>query len=150
MSNLPEFGGEELFDVAPERLFAAVTDLDVLASTIPDMVSSERPDAQTLKCVVKPRFSFLRATLRLNITLLDLVAPQSATMHIAGQGIGASVEVSSSLSIEPRESGARLRWTARIDRAGGLMATVPSGLIKGAADQIIRQGWQQVRERLGA
>lgn len=149
MSNLPEFGGEEVFDAPPERVYAAVTDLDTLASTIPDMVSSERPDSQTLKCVVKPHFSFLRATLRLTITLTDLHAPESATMHITAQGIGASLDISSSLRIEPQGSGARLHWTARIDRAGGLMATVPAGLMKGAADTVIRQGWQQVRERLG-
>jgi carbon monoxide dehydrogenase subunit G len=86
--------------------------------------------------------------LRLTITLDDLRPPQSATMHIAGQGIGASLEVSSSLTIEAEGSGTRLRWTARIERAGGLMATVPAGLMKGAADQLIRQGWQQVREKL--
>jgi carbon monoxide dehydrogenase subunit G len=144
-----QFGGQEIFAAPPERLFGVLTDLDTLAATIPDLVSSERPDAQTLKCVVKPRFSFLRATLRLTISLTDLVPPRSATMRIAGQGIGVSMEISSALSIESEGSGSRLHWTARIERAGGLMATVPSGLIKGAADQVIRQGWQQVRERLG-
>lgn len=148
MTNLPEFSGDELFNAPPERVFAAVTDLDTLAGTIPDLVSFERRDAQTLKCVVKPSFSFLRATLRLTISLRDLQPPRSATMHIAGQGIGASLEILSSFTIEPDHSGTRLVWTASIVRAGGLMATVPAGLIKGAADQIIRQGWQQVRERL--
>lgn len=148
MSNL-EFGGEEHFAAPPERLFAALTDLDTLAATIPDLVSSERPDVRTLKCVVKPRFSFLRATLRLTISLSDLQPPRAAVMHVAGQGIGVSLEISSSLAIEPEGSGSRLRWTGRIERVGGLMATVPAGLIKGAADTVIRQGWQQVRERLG-
>ena len=150
MPGFPEFGGEERFDAAPERVFAAVTDLAVLADTIPDLISSERPDARTLKCVVKPRFSFLRATLRLTIALDDLKPPHSAKMRIAGQGIGASLEVSSSLTIEAEGNGSRLCWTARIERAGGLMATVPAGLMKGAADQVIRQGWQQVREKLRA
>jgi carbon monoxide dehydrogenase subunit G len=148
MSHL-EFGGEEVFAAAPERLFPAVTNLDMLAASIPDLVSSERPDTQTLKCVVKPRLSFLRATLRLTISLSDLEPPRAAMMHIAGQGIGAAIEVASSLAIEPEGSGSRLRWTARIERTGGLMATVPAGLMKGAADQIIRQGWQQVRAKLG-
>ncbi|HVX13896.1 MAG TPA: carbon monoxide dehydrogenase subunit G [Pirellulales bacterium] len=144
-----QFGGEELFAAPPERVFAVLTDLDVMAATVPDLVSSERPDPATLKCVVKPRFSFLRATLRLTISLADIVPPRSATMRIAGQGIGVSLEVSSALTIEPAESGSRLRWTARVDQMGGLMASVPSGLITGAADKIIRQGWQSVRERLG-
>lgn len=146
MTNLPQFNGEERFDVAPERVFAAVTDLDILAGTIPDLISSERPDARTLKCVVKPRFSFLRTTLRLTIVLSDVNASRSAKMQIVGQGIGASLEVSSSFELMAQGTGTLLRWTAQIDRAGGLMATVPAGLIKGAADQVIRQGWQQVRE----
>lgn len=149
MTNRLEFGGEEFFEAAPERVFAAVTDLDTLAGTIPDLVSFERPNTGTLKCVVKPRFSFLKATLRLTIKLSDLRPPESATMHVAGQGIGASLEVSSSFSIEPSASGTRLRWTAHVERTGGLMATVPAGLMKGAAEQVIRQGWQKVRERLG-
>ncbi|MGH7135519.1 MAG: SRPBCC domain-containing protein, partial [Pirellulales bacterium] len=110
MSHL-EFGGEEHFSAPPERLFAALTDLDTLAATIPDRVSSERPDARTLKCVVKPRFSFLRATLRLTISLSDLEPPRSAVMRVAGQGIGVSLEISSSLAIEPEGSGSRLHWT---------------------------------------
>ena len=148
-SDPSQFGGEEVFAAPPQRLFGVLTDLDTLAATIPDLVSSERPDAQTLKCVVKPRFSFLRATLRLAISLADIDPPRSATMHVAGQGIGVALEVTSSLNIEPDGSGSRLRWSARIDRRGGLMATVPAGLIQGSADQIIRQAWQQVRERLG-
>jgi carbon monoxide dehydrogenase subunit G len=142
------FGGDETYAAPPERVFAAVTDLDTLAATIPDLVSSERPDASTLKCVVKPRFSFLRATLRLTISLSDLDPPRAAVMHVAGQGIGVSLEISSSLAIEPQGTGSLLRWTGRIDRAGGLMATVPAGLIKGAADTIIRQGWQHVRDKV--
>jgi uncharacterized protein len=143
-----EFGGEEIFAVPPERLFAVLTDLDTLAASIPDLVSSQRPSPQTLKCVVKPKFSFLRATMRLTITLSELVPPRSATMHISAEGIGASMQVTSLLAVEPQGSGSRMTWTARVERLGGLMASVPGGLVKGAADQVIRQGWQQVRQRL--
>lgn len=148
MATQTQFGGEETFATSPERLFAVLTDLDTLAATIPDLVSSERPDPQTLKCVVKPKFSFLRATLRLTISLGDLVAPSSATMHVQAEGIGASMQVASSLSIEPEGAGSRMRWTGTIEHMGGLMATIPVGLVKGAADQIIRQGWQQLRRKL--
>jgi carbon monoxide dehydrogenase subunit G len=144
-----EFGGEEIFSAPPERLFSVVTDLAALATMIPDLVSSERPDPQTLKCVIKPKFSFLRATMRLTITLSDVDPPRSATMHIAAEGIGVSMQVASSLMIEPEGGGSRMKWSARVERMGGLMASVPGGLVKGAADQVIRQAWQQVRERLG-
>ncbi|HVA45041.1 MAG TPA: SRPBCC domain-containing protein [Pirellulales bacterium] len=144
-----QFGGEEAFQADPQRLYATLTDLDTLAASIPDLVSAERPDPQTLKCVVKPRFSFLRATLRMTIRLSDLDPPRSATMHVESEGIGISMQMTSSLNIENEGTGSRLRWTATIDRVGGLMATVPAGLVKGAADQVIRQAWQQVRVKLG-
>lgn len=144
-----QFGGEELFKADAQRLFATLTDLDTLAASIPDLVSAERPDPQTLKCVVKPRFSFLRATLRMTIRLSDLDPPHSANMRVESEGIGVSMQFVSSLAIESEGSGSRLRWTATIERAGGLMATVPAGLVKGAAEQIIRQAWQQVRMKLG-
>lgn len=144
-----QFGGEERFKTEPRRLFATLTDLDTLAASIPDLVSSERSDPQTLKCVVKPRFSFLRATLRMTIRLSDLDPPRSATMRIESEGIGVSMQVASSLEVEADGQGSRLRWTATIERAGGLMATVPAGLVKGAAEQVIRQAWRQVRVKLG-
>lgn len=148
MTTPTQFGGEEIFAAPPERVFTVLTDLDTLADTIPDLVSSERPDPQTLKCVVKPKFSFLRATLRLTISLSDLAPPRSATMHVLAEGIGVSMQVASSLAIEPDGAGSRMRWSATIERMGGLMATVPVGLIRGAADQVIRQAWRQVRTKL--
>ena len=144
-----QFGGEELFKADAKRLFDTLTDLDTLAGSIPDLVSAERPDAQTLKCVVKPKFSFLRATLRMTIRLSDLDPPHSANMRVESEGIGVSMQFVSSLAIESEGSGSRLRWMATIERAGGLMATVPAGLVKGAAEHIIRQAWQQVRNKLG-
>src|SRR4051812_43830427 len=69
------FGGEETFSVPPERLFAALTDLDQLTKIIPDLVSSERIDERTLKCVVRPGFSFLRGTLKLQISIIDRQPP---------------------------------------------------------------------------
>lgn len=144
-----QFGGEELFAASPERVFAVLTDLDALAASIPDLVSSERPDASTLRCVVKPGFSFLRGTLKLAITMADLQPPRSATMTVVAQGIGVSMQVRSSIEIEAAETGSRLRWSATLERMTGLLSSVSPGLVKAAADQTIRHAWQQARQRLG-
>ena len=65
MANNLEFGGTEQFAAEPEKLYALLTDLDAMAGTIPDLVSAERVELRTLKCVVRPGFSFLRGTMRL-------------------------------------------------------------------------------------
>jgi carbon monoxide dehydrogenase subunit G len=144
-----EFAGQEHFDAPPERLYALLTDLDAMAGTIPDLVSSERADDRTLKCVVRPGFSFLRGTMRLAITLGDCAPSERAAMTVEAQGIGVAMQIASQLAILPEGAGARLEWTARIEQLKGLIAAVSPALIKAAADQVIRHAWTRVRDQLG-
>ena len=144
-----EFGGEERFEAPPERLYALLTNLDAMAATIPDLVSSEKVDERTLKCVVRPGFSFLRGTMRLTIALGDCTPNQQATMRVAAQGIGVGMNVFSQLDIAPEGTGSRLKWTAQVEERKGLIAAVSPGLITAAADQVIRHAWGQVRQQLG-
>lgn len=144
-----EFGGEEHFQAPPERLYALLTDLDAMAGAIPDLVSSEKVDAQTLKCVVRPGFSFLRGTLRLAISLGECQEPERAAMNVEAQGMGVGMNVTSQLHISPDGAGSKLDWHARIEQLKGLVAAVSPGLINGAADQVIRHAWGQVRKQLG-
>jgi carbon monoxide dehydrogenase subunit G len=144
------FGGEETFSVPPERLFAALTDLDQLTKTIPDLVSSEKIDDQTLHCVVRPGFSFLRGTLRLAITIVDRDTPKSASMRIAADGIGAHITIESRLQVDPIEGGSRLTWTAAVVELKGLVATISRGLISAAAERTIKKAWARVHAELDA
>lgn len=144
-----EFGGEERFAASPERVYAQLTDLDAMAALIPDLVSSERVDERTLKCVVRPGFSFIRGTLRMTVALGDCQAPHQAAMNVAGQGIGMSMQVASQLKIEADGDGSRLDWTARVEQLKGLVAAVSPGLISGAADQVIKHTWDKLRASLG-
>ena len=150
MPNQPtEFGGEEHFAASQERVYALLTDLDAMAGTIPDLVSSEKVDEQTMKCVVRPGFSFMRGTMRLTIHLDDCQPSQQAAMKVDAQGIGVSMSVVSQLTIHAEADGSRLEWTARIEQLKGLISAVSPGLIKAAADQVIRHAWSQVRQQLG-
>ena len=144
-----EFGGEERFAATPEKLYGLLTNLDAMSATIPDLVSSERVDERTLKCVVRPGFSFLRGTMKLTLTLGDTLPPSSAAMTVSAQSIGVAMDVASQLSISPEGAGSRLLWTARIEKLKGLISAVSPGLIKAAADQVIRHAWSQVRKQLG-
>ena len=83
------FGGNEIFSAPPEQVFAALTDLDRLPRLIPELVSAEKIDDRTLNCVVRPGFSFLRGTLRMTITIIDMNAPKTASMKVSAAGIGA-------------------------------------------------------------
>ncbi len=144
-----ELAGEERFSAPPEKLFDALTDVDLLAATIPDMQSCEKIDAGHLKCVVRPGFAFIRGTMKLDIELADLKRPQSATMRIAARGIGAEIDVESQFAIEADGAGSLMKWTGRVARMKGLVATVSPALVKAAAGQVLKSGWTQVRKQLG-
>jgi carbon monoxide dehydrogenase subunit G len=150
MSTPLTFGGEETFSLPPDRLFAALTDLDQLAKTIPELVSSEKIDGRTLHSVVRPGFSFLRGTLRLSITVVDLQPPQSARMNVAADGIGAHITVESRLQIDPLDAGSRLTWTATVVELKGLVATISRGLISAAAERTIRNAWARLHAEVDA
>ncbi len=143
-----QFGGEERFGAPIERVFAVVADLDRMAQNIPDATSIERVDASTLRCVVRPGFSFLRGTLKLSITIDELEPPRRAAMRIDAKGIGVAMRVVSRIELAPDGDGSRLTWDARIDEMSGLVATVSPALVKAAADQVIRHSWEQVRRQL--
>ncbi len=144
-----EFGGEETFAAPPEKLYGLLTDLDAMAATIPDLESSEKVDDNTLKCVVRPGFSFLRGKMKLSISLGETNPPERAAMNVTASGIGVGMDVVSQLDISPEGDGSRLKWSARVDNRKGLISAVSPTLIKGAADQVIRHAWQQVRKQLG-
>lgn len=145
-----QFGGEELFAAPPERVYALLTDLDGLPASIPDLASSKRLDERTLEAVVRPGFSFLRGTMKLKISLVELTPPSAATLKIDAAGIGVGMKVTSQMKLEPTADGAqtKLAWQADVSDLKGLVATISPGLVRAAADQVIRHGWQQMHAKL--
>lgn len=149
MSGKLEFSGEELFAAPPEALFAAMTDVRLIAQCIPDLTSSNVIDGQTLECVVRPGFSFLRGTLKVRIRIEDLQPPNHATSRVESSGIGQSLKLVSRMAIAPAEGGSKLVWQAEVTERKGLVAAISPALIRGAADQVIRQSWSKIRAQLG-
>jgi carbon monoxide dehydrogenase subunit G len=146
-----EFQGEETFACPPDKLFAALTDPEILAATIPDLESFERVGPLGLKCVVRPGFSFLRGTMKMDIEIKDLVPPQSAAMQVLAKGIGATLEIVSTMQVDPIDGGkSKLLWKASVVKLSGLVATVSRPLIQGAAGQVAKSTWEKVRKRVEA
>ena len=144
------FGGEERFDVAPVRLYHTLTDLDCVARGIPDLVSHERVNDKTLRCVVRPGFAFLRGTMKLTVMVEPTEPPIHARMRSEAQGIGVGMVIESQMEVQPDGSGSRLVWTARVAKMSGLVATISPGLIRAAAEQTIDRSWKALRAQLAA
>ncbi len=163
-----QFGGVEHFTASSERVFDVVTDLATLARILPDVESSEQPDANTLRCVVRPGFSFIRGKLNVTITRhsTDAAAdtatssdaanasqPLSASYRVVSKAIGVQITVETSLRVgaasDPTAQSA-LHWQAVVTERKGLVAAVSTALIRAAAEKVIQQTWQRLGEELGA
>jgi carbon monoxide dehydrogenase subunit G len=145
-----KLGGTELFAAPPETVFDLLTDLDQLAGNIPDLESAQRVDKQTLACVVRPGFSFMRGKVNLTIRLVKELRPESAEMETEMKGIGQAMQAESSIALRPTDSGCQLNWEVRVVQLKGLIATVSPGLVKAAAQRIIEQSYARVREKLSS
>ena len=142
--------GSESFAASPEAVFDLLTDLDQLAANIPDLESAQRLDESTLACVVRPGFSFMRGKVNLTIRLVDKQRPQTARLETAMKGIGQSMLAESSIALRPADGGCQLDWEVRVVELKGLIATVSRGLVKAAAERIIVQSYEQIRQKLAA
>lgn len=142
--------GEETFNAAPSKLFAALTDLDDLSKNIPDVQTASRIDDRTLQCTVKPGFSFIRGTLKSRIHVAEAVPHERVRITVSASGIGMGMEIESRLRIEPLDGGTRskLIWEAQVMNRTGLVSAVPAGLIAGAADKTVKDGWTKLRARV--
>lgn len=140
--------GQETFNAPPEQVFAELTDLSKLSKHLPSLDSSQIVDEKTLRAVVKPGFSFVRGTLKLTITLVEGTPHTQAKHRIAASGIGLGMDIDTVLDLSPAEKGTRLDWQINILKRSGLLALVGSGLIQGAAEKTVKEGWDSLRKQV--
>jgi carbon monoxide dehydrogenase subunit G len=89
--------------------------------------------------------------MKLKIAMVDPLPPKSVTMKIDAAGIGVSMKIASQLKLEPTtldgKPATKLNWTAEVSDLKGLVATVSPGLVRAAADQVVRHGWRQLHDK---
>lgn len=150
-SKLDPFSGEESIPASADRLHALLTDPQGLARCIPGLATSEIVDPSTLRAVVRPGLSFLKANLNITLTVVEKTAPTHALLRIDTKSIGLTMQVEARIRIEPIDaSNSKVAWQAEVVKMTGLVSAVPSALIRASAGKVIKEGWDAVREQLAA
>jgi carbon monoxide dehydrogenase subunit G len=144
--------GEETFNASPQKLFAALTSLDELSRNIPDLQTATKVDDRTLQCTVRPGFSFVRGTLKSTIRVVEATPNEAVKIGLSASGIGMGMEIEARLQIQPLEGGgkSKLVYEAQVMQRSGLVSAVPAGVITGAAEKTIKDGWERVRRHVEA
>lgn len=153
MAKLPPFTGVESFASAPERVYDVLTNPDLLRDCVPDVETCEVAAPNVLKGVVRPKFAFVRGSLSFTLTLNKTVPGREAVTINETSGIGAKMTIESRVRVEPgapdQPGGCTVHWEATVKEMKGLLAMVPGGLIRGAAEKTIKDTWGLVRTKAG-
>ena len=125
--------GVRRFAAPPERVFALLTDPDVIAPAIPSVRGQSVVDADHWKAKVKPPFP-LAPSITIAFTVLDRRPPSHAGLR--AQGGGADVTSTFDLSAEGEET--VMRWRAELKFSGLLARLARPGLETVASRQANR------------
>jgi carbon monoxide dehydrogenase subunit G len=143
-----QISGQRQFAVPPERLFAELSDMQKVISTLPDVKKVKSVSAEKAEIVVAPGLAFVKGELETVIEKTSQTPPSAAAISIQSKGIGSSSKVAASFHLEPQETGTLLRWQADVLELGGLLKLAPKGLLQGAGQKVI-EGWlDQLAQRL--
>lgn len=113
--------GERRFAAPPERVFALLTDPDVVASAVPAVRSHRIVDADHWEAKVKPPLPLAPA-----LTIRFEVQERRPPTHAALRAHGGGADVISRFDLEPDGDGTRMHWKTEL-RLGGLLARLASG-----------------------
>jgi carbon monoxide dehydrogenase subunit G len=145
------FEGDVNLARKPEQIWPKLTDVRFLVQCIPGAEKISEAAETRAQCVLRPGFAFVRGTLDVHIERTDADADKKQISFLmTSRGIGTSSEVVSRMELAEHEGGTRVHWTADIQKLGGLLKAVPSGLIRGAAQKTITDVWTNVVAKIEA
>ena len=149
MAKYEPFNGTEIIEASPEEVHAFLIDLDRLVGIVPGLVKKETGADGICRTTVRPGFSFIKANLKQDFELVEHTPHEKVVIGVQAKGIGNKFGVRSTLMLAPHESeGTRLEWEAEIVHMSGLVAALGSTIIRAAADQVIKEGFESMRKAI--
>ena len=147
MTTHAPFNGIEILKASPHKVHEFLVNLEELVKIVPGLVKSERSSDDTVKTTVRPGFSFIRTNLKQDFTLVEHVPHERVVIDVHAKGIGTAFSVKSTMDLSPHEDGesTKLEWEAEIMKMTGLVAALGTTIIRSAADQVIKQGFEAMR-----
>lgn len=142
------FTGEETFQATPAKVFAVITSMDAYAKAIPGLVSHEKIDGGAMKVALKPGLSFASGTVKATMRFTEHTPDSRAVLQIDSSGIGMTLNLEAAMNVVPDGDKTKVQWTGRVTNYSGLVKLAPAALVRGAADKVIKDGWDQLRKQI--
>lgn len=143
-----QFEGTEDLPRPQNEVWPELSDAVRLAEFVPDRESVVSANQDETVCVVRPGFSFVRGTLEMTVRVLERNPDAEARVGFHSKGVGATSDVEVRFRLEANGEGTRVHWTAEVKQLTGLLKLAPQGLVRGAAQKVVRDVWANVAAKL--
>lgn len=111
--------GERVVDAPRERVYAALTDPDVVAQTVPLVEHVEVKDEDHWELTVRVPLPMAK-TLKLAFDVVERRPPDHARLHAKGGGMLGGADVQSSFELSDAPGGTLVRFRADLSFRGAL------------------------------
>lgn len=126
---------DQVFDAAPDRVFASLLDPAVLVRIIDGCQKMDRTAPSEYDVELKVGIAGLKGSYTGKVRILEQDPPRSLTLSLEGKGAPGFVKATARLSLSPQASGTHLAGECDAT-VGGLIAAVGSRLIEAAAKKM--------------
>ena len=135
-----ELTGTRVIRAAPDEVWRALNDPEVLRECIPGCESLTRESDTVWKSVVAVRIGPVAARFNGTVELADVMPPSSYTLRFKGQGGAVGfANGEAQVRLEPAEGGQTQLSYASKAQVGGKLAQIGSRLVDGAAASLAEE-----------
>lgn len=142
-----EMTGEQLIGLPRQATWDALNDTAVLMACIPGCDSMDRQSDNEYLLTMTARVGPVSAKFKGKMTLLEVHAPESYTLHFEGQGgVAGFAKGEAHVQLVPDTEATRLIYTVKAS-IGGKLAQVGARLIDGVAKKMAEQFFAAFNKR---
>src|SRR5438876_6274855 len=115
-----------------ERVYAMITDPEVLRRCIPGCESLEKTDQDTYAAIMKAGVGMVKGTFKGNVKLEEMRRPEHYRLAVDGKGGPGFVKGTGDFDLEDQDGATLIRYTGEM-QVGGTIAGIGQRMIQGAA-----------------
>jgi carbon monoxide dehydrogenase subunit G len=88
--------------------------------------------------------------MKMVIKVVEATPHERVGLQVNASGISLTMDIESLLDISPVDNGtkSKLNWKTQVTKRTGLISLVGASLIQGAAESVIKEGWEKLRARV--
>ena len=115
-----------------ERIYALITDPEVLRRCIPGCQSLEKTDQDTYAAIMKAGVGMVKGTFKGNVKLAEMRPPEHYRLEVDGKGGPGFVKGTGDFDLEEQDGATLIRYAGEM-QVGGTIAGIGQRMIQGAA-----------------